>query len=99
MRRFMRKIECLAVASLALVGAGRVVVWLTRGVTKALVAWGNWGAAEASSAAPWILFAVVSGLALSLHGLYEDNKRYTKGSPYGRIENSRSRRDESRKVG
>lgn len=98
MRRFMRKIECLAVASLALVGAGRVVVWLTRGVTKALVAWGNWGAAEASSAAPWILLAVASGLALSLHGLYEDNKRYTKGSPYGCIENSRSRCDESRKV-
>ena len=99
MRRFMRKIECLAAASLALVGACQVVVWMVQGVTKALVAWGNWGVAEASSAAPWILFAVASGLALSLHGLYEDNKRHTKGSSYGRIENSRSRCDQSRKVG
>lgn len=99
MRRFMRKAEGLAVAALALIGAGQVVVWMVQGVTKALVVWGNWGAAEASSAAPWILFAVASGLALSLHGLYEDNKRYTKGGSYGRIENSRSRRDESRKVG
>lgn len=99
MRRFMRKIECLAVTSLALVGAGQVVVWMVQGVTKALVAWGNWGVAEASSAAPWILFAVASGLGLSLHGLYEDNKRYTKGSSYGRIKSSRSRCDQSRKVG
>lgn len=95
----MRKLLKAAVAALALVGAGQAVVWMVQGVTKALVVWGNWGAAEASSAAPWILFAVASGLALSLHGLYEDNKRYTKGSSYGRIENSRSRCDQSRKVG
>ena len=95
----MRKILKAAVAALALVGAGQVVVWMVQGVAKALVVWGNWGAAEAASAAPWILFAVASGLALSLHGLHEDNKQYTKGSPYGRIENSRSRCDESRKVG
>lgn len=95
----MRKILKAAVAALALVGASQVVVWMVRGVAKALVVWGNWGAVEASSAAPWILFAVASGLALSLHGLYEDNKQYMKGSPYGRIENSRSRCDESRKVG
>lgn len=94
----MRKLLKAAVAALALVGAGQVVVWMVQGVTKALVVWGNWGAAEASSAAPWILFAVASGLALSLHGLYEDNKQYTKGSSYGRIENSRSRCDQSRKV-
>lgn len=94
----MRKILKVAVAALALVGAGQVLVWMVQGIAKALVVWGNWGAAEASNAAPWILFAVASGLALSLHGLYEDNKHYSRQS-YGRIENSRSRCDESRKVG
>lgn len=94
-----KRIVKWAVAALALVGAGQVVVWMNQGVANALISWGGWEAAEAAKAAPWLLFAVASGLALSLYGMYEDNKQYMKSSPYGRIENSRSRCDQSRKVG
>lgn len=99
MRRFMRKAESLAVAALALIGAGQVVVWMNRAVSRALVVYGQWEAAEAAKAAPLILFSLAFGLALSLHGMYEDNKRFTRSSPYGRVKNSQSRSDDSRKVG
>ena len=99
MRRFMRKAEGLAVAALALVGAGQVVVWMNHTMQYALVVYGQWEAAEAAKAAPLILFALAFGLALSLYGMYEDNKRYTRSSPYGRVKNSQSRSDDSRKVG
>ena len=42
MRRFMRKAEGLAVAALALVGAGQVVVWMNQAIQYALVAYGQW---------------------------------------------------------
>ena len=99
MRRFMRKVEGLAVAALALVGAGQVVVWMNQAMSYALVTYGQWEPAEAAKAAPLILFSLASGLAMSLYGMYEDNKAYTRSSPYGRVKNSRSRSDESRKVG
>lgn len=99
MRRFMRKAEGLAFAALALIGAGQVVVWMNRAVSRALVVYGQWEAAEAAKAAPLILFSLAFGLALSLHGMYEDNKRFTRSSPYGRVKNSQSRSDDSRKVG
>ena len=99
MRRFMGKIEGLAVAALALVGAGQVVVWMNQAMQYTLVVYGQWEAAEAAKAAPLILFALAFGLALSLHGMYEDNKRFTRSSPYGRVKNSQSRSDDSRKVG
>ncbi len=99
MRRFMRKVEGLTVAALALVGAGQVVVWMNQAMSHALVAYGQWEAAEAAKAAPLILFALAFGLALSLYGMYEDNKRYTRNSPYGRVKNGQSRSDDSRKVG
>ena len=54
---------------------------------------------EAAKAAPLILFSLAFGLALSLYGMYEDNKRYTRSSPYGCVKNSQSRSDDSRKVG
>lgn len=66
MRRFMRKAEGLAVAALALVGAGQVVVWMNQAIQYALVAYGQWEAAEAAKAAPLILFSLAFGLALSL---------------------------------
>ena len=99
MRRFMRKVEGLTVAALALVGAGQVVVWMNQAMSRALVAYGQWEAAEAAKAAPLILFALAFGLAISLYGMYEDNKRYIRSSPYGRVKNSQSRSDDSRKVG
>lgn len=99
MRRFMRKAEGLTVAALALVGAGQVVVWMNQAMQYALVVYGQWEAAEAAKAAPLILFSLVFGLALSLYGMYEDNKRYTRSSPYGSVKNSQSRSDDSRKVG
>lgn len=99
MRRFMRKVEGLTVAALALVGAGQVVVWMNQAMQYALVAYGQWEAAEAAKAAPLILFSLAFGLALSLYGMYEDNKRYTRSSPYGCVKNSQSRSDDSRKVG
>lgn len=99
MRRFMRKVEGLTVAALALVGAGQVVVWMNQAMTYALATYGQWEPAEAAKAAPLVLFALASGLAMSLYGMYEDNKRYTRSSPYGRVKNSQSRSDDSRKVG
>ena len=95
MRRFMRKVEGLAVAALALIGAGQVVVWMNQAMQYALVTYGQWEA----KAAPLILFSLAFGLALSLYGMYEDNKRFTRSSPYGRVKNSQSRSDDSRKVG
>lgn len=99
MRRFMRKVEMLIIAALALVGAGQVVVWVNQAMTYALVTYGKWEPAEAAHAAPLILFSLAFGLAMSLYGMYEDNKRYTRSSPYGSVKNSQSRSDESRKVG
>lgn len=99
MRRFMRKVEGLAVAALALVGAGQVVVWVNQAMTYALVTYCQWEPAEAAHASPLILFSLAFGLALSLYGMYEDNKRYTRSSPYGCVKNSQSRSDDSRKVG
>ena len=98
MRRFMRKVEGLAVAALALIGDG-LVVWMNQAMQYALVAYGQWEVAEAAKAAPLILFSLAFGLALSLYGMYEDNKRYTRSSPYGCVKNSQSRSDDSRKVG
>ena len=69
MRRFMRKAEGLAVAALALIGAGQVVVWMNQAVQYALVAYGQWETAEAAKAAPLILFSLAFGLALSLYGM------------------------------
>lgn len=99
MRRFTRKVEGLAVAALALVGACQVVVWMNQAMSHALVVYGQWEAAEAAKASPMILFSLAFGLALSLYGMYEDNKRYTRSSPYGGVKNSQSRSDDGRKVG
>lgn len=99
MRRFMRKVEGLTVAALALVGAGQVVVWVNQAMTYALVTYGQWEPAEAAHASPLVLFALASGLAMSLYGMYEDSKRYTRSSPYGRVKNSESCSDDSRKAG
>lgn len=52
MRRFMRKVEGLAVAALALIGAGQVVVWMNQAMQYALVAYGQWEAARGRQGCP-----------------------------------------------
>ena len=104
MRRFMRKAEGLAVAALALVGAGQVVVWMNHAMQYALVVYGQWETAEAAKAAGLPVLFSIQGVmrdcaAHLCDGMYEDNKRYTRSSPYGRVKNSQSRSDDSRKVG
>ena len=82
----MRKyITPAVIGLLAGVGAARVAVWACEGMACALTRWGGWQAAEAAQAAPVILLALAAGLALSLWGLHEDNKRYSR-SGYGKVE-------------
>ena len=53
MRRFMRKAEGLAVAALALIGAGQVVVWMNQAMQYALVAYGQGCPADSVLAGIW----------------------------------------------
>ena len=61
--------------------------------STALAYWGGWDIAEAAQAAPWIIVASTAGLAMSLYGMYEDNKRY-KRSGYGKIVRCHARNPE-----
>ena len=83
-----RYLKIFGVAFLAGVGAARVLIWLNMGIVHLLVMQGGWEAAAAVKAAPWILFALGGGLAMSL---YEDCQRYKRSSPYGRVQHSESR--------
>ena len=94
----MRLFKGFAVAMLAAIGAVQVVRQVVGATALALVAFGNWEPAAAAEAAPWLVFSVVSGLSLSLYGMYKDNQRYSQQS-YGRIESDRARNDDARKVG
>ena len=81
----MRKyITPAAIGLLAGIGAVQVIGWACEGLTLALTRWGGWQAAEAAQAAPVILLALAAGLALSLWGLHEDNKRYS-APGYGKV--------------
>lgn len=95
----MRKVVKLATAALALVGAWKVASWMCEGTVWLLVNRGFWEPQAAAESAPWILFALAAGLAMSLYGMYEDSQRYKRSSPYGCVKNSQSRSDDSRKVG
>lgn len=98
----MRKIGKIAIAALAMVGAGQVVCWANRLMVYALVACGRWEPEAAAKSAPWILFALASGLAMSLYGMYEENQQYKRSSPYGRVERTETRNTQNsnnRKVG
>lgn len=88
MKRYLKN---FGVAFLAGVGAARVLIWLNMGIVHLLVMQGGWEAAAAVKAAPWILFALGGGLAMSLYGMYEDCQRYKRSSPYGRVQHSESR--------
>lgn len=65
----MRKVVKLATAALALVGAWKVASWMCEGTVWLLVNRGLWEPQAAAEAAPWILFALGSGLAMSLYGI------------------------------
>lgn len=77
----------------AAIGAVQVWRWACSLLSVALAYWGKWDVAEAAQAAPWILFALASGLAMSLYGMYKDNERYASQN-YGRIERTHARHPE-----
>ena len=69
----MKKITITgSIALLALIGAVKV-------------AQGSWSSTEAAQAAPFLVFALAAGLALSLHSLLTDNERYKRQS-YGKVD-------------
>ena len=80
------KLKNIILAALALIGAGKVVSLANAGIAVALVHLGGWDMAEAARVAPWLLFAVVGGLSISLWLLHDINEDYKQSSPYGRIE-------------
>lgn len=95
----MHKAIEISISALALVGAWRVANWMCEGTAWLLVNCGSWEYQAAADAAPWVLFALGSGLAMSLYGMYEENQQYKRSSPYGRIQNSERLNDDSRKAG
>lgn len=95
----MRKVVKLAISALALVGAWKAASWMCEGTAWLLVNRGFWEPQAAAESAPWILFALAAGLAMSLYGMYEDCQRYKRSSPYGRVQHSERRNDSSRKAG
>lgn len=82
-----------AVALLAIIGAVQMWRWACSWLAVALAYWGGWDIAEAMQAAPWVIVASTSGLAMSLYGMHEDNKRY-KRSGYGKIVRCHARNPE-----
>lgn len=81
------------IALLAIIGAVQVWHWACSWLAVALAYWGGWDIAEAAQAAPWIIVACTAGLAMSLYGMHEDNKRYKRGG-YGKIVRCHARNPE-----
>jgi len=75
-----RYLKIFGVAFLAGVGAARVLIWLNMGIVHLLVMRGGWEAAEAVKAAPWVLFALGSGLLLSVSGLLSTGEHYKRSA-------------------
>lgn len=97
----MKNLKIITVAALAGIGAARVLVWLNNGIAAALLmSNGQWSVEQAAKAAPWILAALVSGLAISLYSMACDNERH-KHSPYGKVEGfgARSKQDNDKEMG
>ena len=88
------KLKNIILTALALIGAGKVVSLANAGIAVALVRFGHWDMAKAAHAAPWLLFAVVGGLSISLWCLHDINEDYKQSSPYGRIERDHARNAE-----
>ena len=75
-----RYLKICSVAFLAGVGAARVLVWLNTGIAHLLIMRGGWEVAEAVKAAPWVLFALGSGLLLSVSGLLSTGEHYKRSA-------------------
>ena len=88
------KLKNIILAALALIGAGKVVSLANAGVAVALVRLGGWDMAEAAHVSPWLLFAVVGGLSISLWCLHDINEDYKQSSPYGKVDCTAYRKDE-----
>ena len=88
------KLKNIILAALALIGAGKVVNLANAGVAVALVHLGGWDMTEAAHAAPWLLFAVVGGLSISLWCLHDINEDYKQSSPYGKVDCTAYRQEE-----
>lgn len=88
------KLKNITLTALALIGAGKVVSLANAGIAVALVRFGHWDMAEADHAAPWLLFAVVGGLSVSLWCLHDINEDYKQSSPYGKVDCTAYRQDE-----
>ena len=88
------KLKNIILAALALIGADKVVSLANTGIAVALVRFGHWDMAEAAHAAPWLLFAVVGGLSVSLWCLHDINEDYKQSSPYGKVDCTVYRQDE-----
>lgn len=88
------KLKNIILAALALIGAGKVVSLANAGIAVALVRLGDWDMAEAAHAAPWLLFAVVGGLSVSLWCLHDVNEDYKQSSPYGKVDCTVYRKEE-----
>ncbi len=56
------------VGLLAIIGAAQVGRWACSLMAVALTYWGGWDIAEAAHAAPWIIVASASGLAMRFMG-------------------------------
>ena len=91
----MKNLKIITVAALAGIGAARVLVWLNNGIAAVLLmSNGQWSVEQAAKAAPWILAALVSGLAISLYSMACDNERYESSSKLGKINRNHARNPE-----
>lgn len=90
----MKILNHIAIAALALIGAGKVVSLANAGIAVALVRFGHWDMAEAAHVSPWLLFAVVGGLSVSLWCLHDINEDYKQSSPYGKVDCAAYRQEE-----
>ena len=84
----MRKIGKIAIAALAMVGAGHVVCGANRLMAHALVVCGSWEPEAAAKVAPWVLVALASGLAFSMYEIYMETQR---SNSYGCVEHTETR--------
>lgn len=91
----MKKIKVITVSALAGIGAAQVLRWLDLGIVHILLmSPGAWSVEQAAKAAPWILAALVGGLALSLYSMARDNERYESSSTLGKITRNHARNPE-----
>lgn len=91
----MKNLKIITVAALAGIGAARMLIWLNDCIAAVLLmSNGQWSVEQAAKAAPWILAALVIGLAISLYSMACDNERYENSSELGKITRNHARNPE-----